>query len=94
MTYRTKSRILFVLLFCVIVSLITVAYHISKPHYEYEWKAHIVAPGDTLWTIARGSNLREDLRDIVYMINEKNRISSGHIESGDIIEYPVLKEHK
>jgi len=62
----------------------------SPPNVD--WKEHFVEPGDSVWTIAKESNVHHsDLRDVVDMIQSHNKINTD-LKPGMIIEYPVEKK--
>ena len=49
-----------------------------------------VHSGDTMWTIAnRGSDNKEDVRDVMHRICEANNLKSKHVYPGQILTIPV-----
>jgi hypothetical protein len=50
----------------------------------------VVGAGDTLWTIASGIRKDgEDLRQIVYMLKERNGLRSSMLRAGDTLIIPA-----
>ena len=57
------------------------------------WTYHAVAPGDTLWSIAKEYNpeYEGDVRQITYCIKKANGMDSSAIMAGDVLEVPVME---
>lgn len=49
-----------------------------------------VSPGDTVWTIAKTHRSeKQDIRELVYMINKVNNIENNIIYSGQVLKVPI-----
>jgi hypothetical protein len=58
----------------------------TRPHAQ-AWRCITVRPGETLWGIA-SRNRSADTRDVVYRIQEENRLWSGAPQAGSAIWIP------
>lgn len=49
-----------------------------------------VAEGETLWEIAgRHTEAREDVREVIFRIEQANKLNSKHIYSGQVLKVPL-----
>jgi LysM repeat protein len=53
---------------------------------------HTVAEGDTLWEIASHYRSGEDVRKVVYEIQQANHLSSAIIRPGQVLVIPLPSE--
>lgn len=93
---QIKERRLLVALFLGIAFLLIIDFMDNKNAFKnvkQETKIVIVDEGDTLWSIASKANSesykKQDIRDIVYQIKEKNDLAMQYIYPGQILEVPV-----
>ncbi|WP_165822430.1 LysM peptidoglycan-binding domain-containing protein [Paenibacillus montanisoli] len=56
-----------------------------------QWEQYVVGSGDTLWSIAKMSNVEEDTRDIIAVMQDHNDMKSVDLHPGDVVLYPVSK---
>lgn len=72
-----------------VMHFVTVA---ANPDVE-KWTTHAVAPGDTLWSIAKEYNpeYTGDIRHITYQIKKANGMDDSAIMAGDVLEVPVME---
>ena len=56
---------------------------------KHTYTAYTVQPNDTLWSIAESCNLKQDIRETVYEIREKNDITPV-IQPGQTILIPEV----
>lgn len=74
---KKKGKSFFYGIFSAIFLLIIVSsileFNTSPKKYNYE--TYIVSEGDTLWSIAASTHPEGDIREIIYMIRQKNDIS-------------------
>lgn len=93
---KMKERRLMVALFLGIAFLLIINSIDNKnalKNVKEETKIVIVDEGDTLWSIASKANKesykKQDIRDIVYQIKERNDLAMQYIYPGQILEVPV-----
>lgn len=49
-----------------------------------------VAEGETLWEIAgRHTEAREDVREVIFRIEQANKLNSKHIYHGQVLKVPL-----
>ena len=49
-----------------------------------------VAEGETLWEIAgRHTEAREDVREVIYRIEQANKLKTKHIYPGQVLKVPL-----
>ena len=49
-----------------------------------------VAEGETLWEIAgRHTEAREDVREVIFRIEQANKLNSKHIYPGQVLKVPL-----
>lgn len=49
-----------------------------------------VAEGETLWEIAgRHTEAREDVREVIFRIEQANKLNSKHISPGQVLKVPL-----
>lgn len=61
----------------------------SSPPEPIEVRAHVVAPGETLWELARGvTTAGEDVRDVVAEVKEINGMRTSELEAGQVVLLP------
>lgn len=82
--YGIMCVLLIILIMCIILG-----FNTCPKKYKYE--TYVVYPGDTLWSIAASTNPEEDIREIIYMIRQKNDISPT-IYPGQELLIPVLEK--
>ncbi|AEG44033.1 LysM peptidoglycan-binding domain-containing protein [Isoptericola variabilis] len=62
----------------------------SAPPVPVEVRAHTVAPGETLWHLARGTAAAgEDLRDVVAELKALNGMRTSEVEAGQVVLVPA-----
>lgn len=60
----------------------------DEPVYK-EYKV-TVAEGETLWEIAgRHTEAREDVREVIFRIEQENKLNSKHIYPGQVLKVPL-----
>lgn len=73
-----------------VLSLMIAALIICRPR-PIRYVTHCVAPGETLWGIAKEYNPEVENVDVVlYEMKKKNGINSSVIYAGDVIEVPLM----
>jgi len=82
--YGVTSLILIILIIRNIFS-----FHTSPKIIRYE--TYIVHPGDTLWSIVAGTYAEVDIREVIYIIRQKNEINPT-IYPGQELLIPVLEK--
>lgn len=88
-----RSSIITILL---IVILILILSNISLSHNNINYKKVSIQSGDTLWSIARFEKDNneyfedKDIRDIVYEIQDLNKLSSSNLKIGEQINIPTI----
>ncbi len=61
-----------------------------KPVY---YESHCVAPGETLWSIAKEYNPEaENVDAVIYAMKRRNCMKTSVIYVGDVIDVPVMGE--
>lgn len=79
-----------------IVILILILSNISLSHNNVNYKKIPIQSGDTLWSIAKFEKNNNkyfenrDIRDIVYEIQNLNKLSSSNLKIGDQINIPII----
>lgn len=62
----------------------------SAPPEPLEVRAHTVAPGETLWQLARGlTTAGEDVRDVVAEVKAINGMRTSDVEAGQVVLLPA-----
>ncbi len=62
----------------------------ANPDVE-EWTTHAVAPGETLWSIAKEYNPEaENVDAVIYAMKRRNCMKTSVIYVGDVIDVPVM----
>jgi hypothetical protein len=82
--YSILCLVLIILIMCIILG-----FNTCPKKYKYE--TYVVYPGDTLWSIAASTNPEGDIREIIYMIRQKNDINPI-IYPGQELLIPVLEK--
>lgn len=77
----------------VAVLLVSMAVMVAECRMEVEWTTHVVAPGETMWGIAKEYNpgYGSDVRVLVQMLAEKNGKDWGELTSGELVLVPVVE---
>lgn len=81
--------ILFVLLVAALVLLFPRVVHTQSPGPMAVGEHYTVAAGDTLWEIAAERAGKRDVREIVYLIEKANDLSSVEIQPGQVLFIPA-----
>lgn len=73
--YKGFTLVIFSILMLLIILIMCSfkGFYTSPKKYKYE--TYIVYPGDTLWSIAASTHPEGDIRDLIYLIRQKNDIS-------------------
>ena len=89
---KNKFRfICFLLVSFTLISLLTVSiFNLGQVYGQdpADFETHFVAPGETVWSIAKLYNKGGDIRALVYEIQKINNINSG-LYIGQEIKVPV-----
>ncbi len=57
------------------------------------YESHCVAPGETLWSIAKEYNPEaENVDAVLYELRKRNGMKTSVIYAGDVIDVPVMGE--
>lgn len=81
--------------FLFIISLITfiLIYSISVSGFEEpQYKAVVIRPGDTLWSIAEKYGNNGNIREYIYHIKKINNLDSGTLYENTSILIPVVTD--
>lgn len=68
------------------------------PNYEYKFKEYVVSSGERLWDIAEEELKNnsyyegEEVRQIIYEIEQDNKINSNQIKAGQVIKIRIKKD--
>ncbi len=86
-----RTRALSIISIMVIAVLLSLSSAVQATGEVGETIEYRVQPGDTLWEIARESGPKDgDPRRMVAVIQKLNSLDSGLLQSGQVIEIPVV----
>lgn len=94
-TDKENSHLGLLAIVYVLFMLGVVFFALSDKPTAYRWEEYTVQSGDTLWGIAKNSEVviaGEDLTSMAHIIAEKNGISNTKIYAGQTILVPAGKE--
>lgn len=80
-----------VLLFITAATVIYFTSGLKQSDFIWE-KQSVTEDAPTLWEIAEDLNLNEDIREIVFLIEQRNNLKNAYIQLHDVIEVPI--KHK
>lgn len=73
------------------VFIIAVLMFLNSKNIKVKYKPYIVGPGETLWSISVECNLDQDIRETVWMIQDKNKLDDVVIYPGQELLVPVAE---
>jgi LysM repeat protein len=91
MKYKKLGRkLLFIAAITILSANIVKAYNRTDITDQTNYIKVVVAPGDTIWSIAKEHNTYSDIRKLVYDIRKLNNITPI-IQPGQVLKVPVRR---
>ena len=89
---RTQKRIRALMILAGIIGLTVILCGHGKKQPAENWETYTIERGDTLWSISKQfAPASSDIRDYIYLLQEKNNIGAG-LQAGQTID--VLRYEK
>ncbi|MFZ5816629.1 MAG: LysM peptidoglycan-binding domain-containing protein [Bacillota bacterium] len=86
--------VLFLLLVAALLLLFPRVVHTQGHPAPPAGQEYIVAAGDTLWEIAAQHAGRRDVREVLFLIEQANDLSSAEIQPGQVLWIPAVPGSK